>query len=98
MLAYARKLTRTPGAMTEADLDSLRAVGLSEEQVLDVVLATCLSNFMTRLGPALGVRVDRTTMKFIPRWLELSDDPAEAWLRIPFEEGHGDEAPVQGQG
>jgi hypothetical protein len=91
MLAYARKLTRTPAEMTEADLDTLRDNGLSEEQVLDVVLATCLANFMNRIGPALGVRVDRTTMKFVPRWLELGDAPDEAWLRVPFEEAHGED-------
>lgn len=86
MIAFAMKLTREPWAMDERDLDALRETGLSEEQVLDVVLATCLSNFMTRLAPALGVETDRGTRRMIREWLELRDDPQWAFLREGLEE------------
>lgn len=58
MVAYTRKLTQEPAAMTEDDLTALRATGLSEEQVLSVVLIGCLYNFMTRLTDGLGVDIE----------------------------------------
>jgi uncharacterized peroxidase-related enzyme len=82
MVAYARKLTREPWAMTAADLDSLRAVGLTEEQVLDVVLIACLFNFMTRLADGLGVEVEEAKARFVARWLEQRPDPAWRFLQV----------------
>ncbi len=77
MVAYARKLTREPWAMTPADLDSLRSAGLSEEQVLDAVGVACLFNFMTRLADGLGVDIEPRKAESAASWLEQPDD--EAW-------------------
>ena len=82
MAAYARKLTREPATMTETDLDSLRATGLSEEQVLDVVLITCLFNFMTRLADGLGVQVEDPKLRQAAAWLEQRGGPEWAFLRV----------------
>ena len=57
MLEYADKLTRTPSTMTCADLDGLRR-HFSEEQVYDIVVITCLFNFMDRAADAFGVELD----------------------------------------
>ena len=43
--------------MSEADVNGLQALGLSDEQILSVVLITCTFNFMTRLADGLGVQV-----------------------------------------
>ena len=85
IIAFAGKLTDDPSAMEEDDLDELRAVGFSEEQVLDVVLATCLSNFMTRLAPALGVESDRGTLRMVREWLELREGREWEFLREGLE-------------
>ncbi len=85
IIAYATKLTDDPSAMEEADLQELRQVGLFEEQVLDVVLATCLSNFMTRLAPGLGVDSDRGTLRMVREWLELREGDEWAFLREGLE-------------
>ena len=63
---------------------------------MNPALLNDLSDRAARL--AESVRALRDLLRGAGCRLELSDDPAEAWLRIPFEEGHGDEAPVQGQG
>jgi uncharacterized peroxidase-related enzyme len=55
MLAFAVKLTRTPSAMTEADVALLRAHGLTDENVHDVVQITALFNYYNRLADGLGV-------------------------------------------
>jgi hypothetical protein len=57
MLEYAEKLTRTPSAMTRANLEGLRS-HFSEEQVYDIVVIACLFNFMDRAADAFGVELD----------------------------------------
>ncbi len=75
--------TSTHGAAApgEVDLDSLRAGGLSEEQVLDVVLVACLFNFMTRLADGLGVEVELGKEKAVNRWLQVRPGAEWDWLR-----------------
>ena len=62
MLEYAEKLTRTPSALTRADLDGLRR-HFSEEQVYDIVVIACLFNFMDRAADAFGVELDPTLLR-----------------------------------
>jgi len=52
--AYAEKLTATPHLLTEADLESLPAVGLSKEEVWDVVEIAAMYNFTNRMALATG--------------------------------------------
>ena len=82
MVAYARKLTRHPASMTEDDLNTLRATGLSEEQVLSVVLIACLFNFMTRLADGLGVDIEPLKGRQVAEWLEQRDGAEWAFLRV----------------
>lgn len=55
IVRHAEKLTTAPGAMTESDLGELRAVGLSDQDILDVSLVTAYFNFVNRLALGLGV-------------------------------------------
>ena len=55
MLAYAWKLTREPAAVREADVERLRAAGLSDRDILDVNLITSYFNFVNRIALGLGV-------------------------------------------
>jgi uncharacterized protein YciW len=82
MIAFARKLTLTPSEMTAADLDALRATGLSDEQVLSVVLITCTFNFMTRLADSLGVEVEAPKARAAAEWLEQRPGPEWDFLRL----------------
>ena len=69
MLDFAAKLTRDPSSMQESDVRTLRGLGLSDEQVLSVVLITCVFNFMTRLADGLGVEFPREGQDAIETWL-----------------------------
>jgi uncharacterized peroxidase-related enzyme len=51
---YAEKLTATPHLMTEADLESLRTVGLTKDEVWDVVEIAAMYNFTNRMALATG--------------------------------------------
>ena len=55
IVQHAEKLTTTPAAMTEGDLDELRAMGLSDKDILDITLITAYFNFVNRIAQGLGV-------------------------------------------
>jgi uncharacterized peroxidase-related enzyme len=54
MLDYAVKLTRDPAAMTESDVEELRAAGWSDEDVMDIAEVTGLFNMSNRMASGLG--------------------------------------------
>lgn len=55
IVRHAEKLTSAPGAMTDSDLGELRAVGLSERDILDLTLISAYFNFVNRIALGLGV-------------------------------------------
>jgi len=55
IVRHAEKLTTAPGAMTESDLGELRAVGLSDGDILDITLIVGYFNFVNRIAMGLGV-------------------------------------------
>lgn len=55
IVRHAEKLTSAPGAMTESDLDELRAVGLAQKDILDLTLIVSYFNFVNRIALGLGV-------------------------------------------
>jgi len=55
IVRHAEKLTSAPGAMTDSDLGELRAVGLSDKDILDVSLIVAYFNFVNRIALGLGV-------------------------------------------
>ncbi len=79
MLKYAAKLTKNPTSMQNSDVEGLRELGLSDEQILSVVLITCNFNFMTRLADGLGVEVDAGRQEAAERWLK-GPVLAQDWL------------------
>jgi uncharacterized peroxidase-related enzyme len=57
-LGYAEKLTRTPWEMDEGDVQSMRAAGLGDRDILDVNLITCYFAYANRLVDGLGVDIE----------------------------------------
>ncbi len=55
IVRHAEKLTSAPNAMTESDLGELRAVGLSDRDILDLTLIVAYFNFVNRMALGLGV-------------------------------------------
>lgn len=51
-------MTLTPSAMTDADVQSLREVGFSDENVLEIVAITGLFNYLARVADALGIGLE----------------------------------------
>ncbi len=51
---FAVKLSKTPSVASEADMRALREAGLTDEEVLDLVLSTALFGWANRLMHILG--------------------------------------------
>ena len=69
ILDYSAKLTRDPAGMQESDVQHLRDLGLSDEQILSTVGITCLFNFMNRLADGLGVDIPAERQATMSRWM-----------------------------
>jgi uncharacterized peroxidase-related enzyme len=57
MLDYALKLTHTPAAMSEADVDQLRRAGFDDRAVHDICAITAYFAFVNRIADGLGVEL-----------------------------------------
>ena len=55
IVRHAEKLTSAPSAMTESDLGELRAVGLTDKDILDLTLVVGYFNFVNRIALGLGI-------------------------------------------
>lgn len=55
MLEFAEKLTYSPWAMTEDDIEALRAAGFSDENIVDIVNVAAYRNFINRVHIGLGL-------------------------------------------
>ncbi len=69
MMDYASKMSANPPAVTQADVDRLRADGLSDQQITDIALVASVRNFISRFFEALGASPD----------LELQQQEPELW-------------------
>ena len=58
MLEYAELLTIQPSNVVKGDIDRLREVGWSDEDVIDIVHQTAMFNYMTRVADGLGIEPD----------------------------------------
>ena len=58
MLAYAVKLTLKPGEMVSDDIDTLRAAGFSDRDILDIVEVVAYYAYANRIADGLGVELE----------------------------------------
>ena len=58
LCVYAEKLTREPAAMTEADLEPLRAAGLGDRAIHLAVQVVAFFNYINRVADAVHVELE----------------------------------------
>ena len=58
MLDYAVKLTRSPHAVGEADIQCLRDVAFDDAGILDICQVVSYFNYVNRLADGLGVELE----------------------------------------
>lgn len=56
---HAIKLTKAPDAVTKADIDRLRDLGLSDRAINDATQVISFFNYINRIGDGLGVDLER---------------------------------------
>jgi alkylhydroperoxidase family enzyme len=59
LLRYAEKVTRNAYKVTQEDMQGLRDLGCSEEEILEGTHVIALFNYMDRMADALGVPVEQ---------------------------------------
>ena len=77
ILAHAAKLTGRPTEMTEADVEELRAVGLSDLDVLDLNNMVAYYNYINRVVMGLGLRSTMSTTHEATKALPDGEHPSD---------------------
>ena len=54
MLAYAEKITKDASQVSERDIDRLRSVGFTDQQICDIALCAAFRCFVSRFFDAVG--------------------------------------------
>ncbi len=71
MMSFAQKVTTQAHQVSEHDIDELREHGLSDEEVLDVVLASAARNFFSKTLDAVSAIPDEAYLELEPELVQL---------------------------
>lgn len=58
IMDFAQKIIRSANEMTQTDIDVLRAIGLDDNEVLDITLTATMRSFASKTFDALGAEPD----------------------------------------
>jgi len=70
IVRHAAKLTGSPGAVTEADIEELRTVGLGDLEILDLNNIVAYYNYINRVANGLGLHTEipaRQALHAVPK-------------------------------
>lgn len=82
IMSFAEKITLHAQNVTPEDIEGLRAYGLSDAEILDIVLATSARNLFSKALDAVGAEPD-------PAYLDLEPELRAALVKgRPFEATH----------
>jgi alkylhydroperoxidase family enzyme len=70
LMAFAERVVTDATAITQADVDGLRAHGLSDGEIFDAVLAAAIRCFFSKTLDALGVQPDAEFAELDPAFRE----------------------------
>ncbi|HSB66923.1 MAG TPA: hypothetical protein VLD65_10110 [Anaerolineales bacterium] len=71
IMAFAQKITAEAGSIRKIDVDELRGFGLTDEEVLDVVLACTARIFFSKTLDALDAQPDETFVNLEPELVKV---------------------------
>jgi hypothetical protein len=91
LLAYSEKITFSSHHLTSGDLDTLREVGYTEKQVLDIVLVTGYRHYITRIANGTGIEIGtgRVEKSILAQYTYSRDAPAKQPAEIMELRGQG---------
>ena len=65
ILRFATKLTQTPEAVRQPDIEALRAAGWSDQSIEDAINVVAVINYVNRLVDAFGIKGNETYFKHV---------------------------------
>ena len=71
IMSFAQKVTTQANQVSEHDIDELRGHGLSDEEILDVVLAAAARSFFSKTLDALGAKADEVYSGLEPELIKV---------------------------
>jgi alkylhydroperoxidase family enzyme len=66
IMTFVQKISTQANQVSQQDIDELRRYGLSDEEVLDVVMVCTARNFFSKTLDALGVAADEVYKELEP--------------------------------
>jgi uncharacterized peroxidase-related enzyme len=66
VMEFAAKVAQDASSVTQTDIDRLRELGLSDEEVVDVALTAALRSFFTKTLDSLGAQPDASFRELEP--------------------------------
>ncbi|MFN8597910.1 MAG: peroxidase-related enzyme [Anaerolineae bacterium] len=70
MMALAEKVTLEAQSVTPQDIENLRGYGLTDAEILDVILAAAARNFFSKVLDAIGAEPDAVYLELDPQLRE----------------------------
>jgi len=74
LLSYAKRLTQTPRAMEESDIQSLREVGLEDGDILEINQVVSYFSYANRTVLGLGINTDGDILGLSPGDMDDADN------------------------
>jgi uncharacterized peroxidase-related enzyme len=71
IMSFAQKITIQAHQVSEKDIDELHGYGLTDEEILDVVLASTARNFFSKTLDALGAAPDDAYLELEPELIRV---------------------------
>jgi uncharacterized peroxidase-related enzyme len=71
LMSFAQKIIQKAHHINEADVEELRKLGLSDEEILDVVLATTARSFFSKTLDALDTNPDEIYLELEPELIQV---------------------------
>jgi uncharacterized peroxidase-related enzyme len=71
IMSFAQKVTTQANQISEMDINELRGHGLSDEEILDVVLASAARNFFSKTLDSLGAKPDEAYLELEPELIQV---------------------------
>jgi alkylhydroperoxidase family enzyme len=71
VMSFAQKIVTKAGQVSESDFDDLRAYGFSDEEILDVVLASTARSFFSKTLDAVNAKPDEAYLELEPELIQL---------------------------
>ena len=71
IMSFAQKIITQPCQINEHDIDELRKHGLSDEEILDVVVASTARSFFSKTLDSLGAKPDEVYLELEPELIQI---------------------------